>query len=223
MTGREIFARDDHPTIDLNLMSNQSTCLNASITLSGLPIMMQTQIIATNMRWGGTTLKSLQPCLVPMLNTTIHHNWLSHYICLKEMWWPSLDDWKRNLAREAHPTIDLILIQNQLTCIEKGKPKNNNKIRQHEKTNPSFNSYSTFPLSNPFFAQTVALAIVIAVHPDNRQQRMQPTLSSPPPAARSRGSGSGDSSQSHKHLMVAAHKSFPPACAHWQLQCQINT
>jgi hypothetical protein len=31
MTGREIFARDDHPTIDLNLMKNQSTCLNASI------------------------------------------------------------------------------------------------------------------------------------------------------------------------------------------------
>jgi hypothetical protein len=50
MTGREIFARDDHPTIDLNLMSNQSTCLNASITLSRLPIMMQTQIRATNMR-----------------------------------------------------------------------------------------------------------------------------------------------------------------------------
>jgi hypothetical protein len=50
MTGREIFARDHHPTIDLNLMNDQSTCLNASITLSGLPIMMQTQIQATNMR-----------------------------------------------------------------------------------------------------------------------------------------------------------------------------
>ncbi len=61
------FARDNHPIIDLNLMWNQSTCLNASITLSKLPIMMQTQIRATNMRWGEMTLKSLQPCL-PILN-----------------------------------------------------------------------------------------------------------------------------------------------------------
>jgi hypothetical protein len=81
-----------------------------------------------------------------------------------------MDDWKRNLAREACPTIDLILIRNQSTCIEKGKPKNNNKIRQHEKTNPSFNSPSPFLLSNPMFAQTVAIVIVIAVHPDDRQQ-----------------------------------------------------
>ncbi len=93
-------ARDNRPTIDLNLMWNQSTCLNASILLSKLPIMMQTQIQATNMRWGGMTLKSLQPCLVPMQNTTIPHNWLSHYNCQTEMWWPSLDDWKRNLARD---------------------------------------------------------------------------------------------------------------------------
>ncbi len=64
---------------------------------------------------------------------------------------PNLNDWKRNLAREARPTIDLILIRNQLTYIEKEKPKNNNKIRQHEKTNPSLNSPSPFPFSNPFF------------------------------------------------------------------------
>jgi hypothetical protein len=90
-----------------------------------------------------------------------------------------LNDWKRNLAREARPTIDLILIRNQSTCIEKDKPKNNNKIHQHEKTNPSSNSPSSFPLSNPFFAQTVAIAIVIVVHPDDHQQRMRPTLSPP--------------------------------------------
>jgi hypothetical protein len=60
MTGREIFARDNRSTIDLNLMWNQSTCLNASIALSGLPIIMQTQIRATNTRWGGRTLKSSQ-------------------------------------------------------------------------------------------------------------------------------------------------------------------
>ncbi len=89
-------ARDNRPTIDLNLMWNQSTCLNASILLSKHPIMMQTQIWATNMRWGGPTLKSLQPCLVPMPNTTICNNWLSHYNCQTEMWWPNLDDCIRN-------------------------------------------------------------------------------------------------------------------------------
>ncbi len=66
-------------------------------------------------------------------------------------WPPNLNDWKWNLAREAHPTIVLILIRNQLTYIEKEKPKNNNIIRQHEKTNPSLNPPSLFPLSNPFF------------------------------------------------------------------------
>ncbi len=66
-------------------------------------------------------------------------------------WPPNLNDWKSNLAREARQTIDLILIRNQSTYIEKEKPKNNNKIRQHEKTNPSLNSPSPFPLSNPFF------------------------------------------------------------------------
>ncbi len=125
-------ARDNHPSIDLNLMWSQSTCLNASKTLSKLPVMMETQIWATNMRWGGTTLKSSQPCLMPMPNTTIGHSWLSHYNCQTEMWWPNLDHWKRILAREAHPTIDWNLLQNQSTCIEKGKPKKTNKIRQHE-------------------------------------------------------------------------------------------
>ncbi len=98
---REIFARDNLPTIDLNLMLmwNQSACLNASITLSKLPIMMQTQIRATNMRWGGKTLKSLQPCLVPIPNTTIHHSWLSHYNCQTEMWWPNLND-RREILQE---------------------------------------------------------------------------------------------------------------------------
>jgi hypothetical protein len=28
--------------------------------------------------------------------------------------------------------------RNQLTCIEKGKPKNNHKIRHHEKDKPIF-------------------------------------------------------------------------------------
>jgi hypothetical protein len=70
-----------------------------------------------------------------------------------------LDDWKRNLAREARPTIDLNLIQNQSTCIEKVSQKNNNKIRQHEKTNQSFNSPSPPPLSNPFTLKKLQLPL----------------------------------------------------------------
>ncbi len=97
-------------------MKNQSFCLNASITQSKLPIIIQTQIQATNMRWGGTTLKSLQPCLVPMPNTIIRNNWLSHYNCQTEMWWPNLDDWKRNFARDNQQTVDLNLMQNQSIC-----------------------------------------------------------------------------------------------------------
>jgi hypothetical protein len=61
-----------------------------------------------------------------------------------------------------------------------------------KKTNPSFNSPSSFSLSNPFFAQTVTFAIVIAVHCNNRQQCMRPALS-PLSAACSGGSGSEDS------------------------------
>ncbi len=81
---------------------------------------------------------------------------------------------------------------------------------------------SPFPLSNPFFAQTVAIAIVIAVHPDDHQQCMRQALS-PPPAARSEGNGSGDSSWTREHLAVAACKSFPQDYAHQQLQCRIKT
>ncbi len=97
-------------------MWNQSTSLNASITLTKFPIMMQTQIQATNMRWVGTTIKSLQPCLVPMSNTSIGHSWLSHYNCQTEMWWLNLD-WKRYLAKDNPPTIDLNLMWNQSTCL----------------------------------------------------------------------------------------------------------
>jgi hypothetical protein len=70
--------------------------------------------------------------------------------------------------------------RNQLTCIEKDKPKNNNKIRQHEKKT-SFNSLSPFSLFNPFFAQTITIAIVITVHCNDHQQCMQPALSPPLP------------------------------------------
>jgi hypothetical protein len=49
-----------------------------------------------------------------------------------------------------------------------------------KKTNPSFNSFSLFSLSNPYFAQTITIAIAVAVHCIDRQQRMQLALSPPP-------------------------------------------
>ncbi len=83
-------ARDSHLTIEPNLTWNQLICLNASITLCKLPKMIQTQIRATNMRWGGTNLKNLLSCLVPMSNTAIGHSWLSHFVakqkCDDQIW-----------------------------------------------------------------------------------------------------------------------------------------
>ncbi len=49
-----------------------------------------------------------------------------------------------------------------------------------KKTNPSFNSFSPFSLFNPFFSQTITIAIVITVHYNDCQQHMQPALSPPP-------------------------------------------
>ncbi len=61
-----------------------------------------------------------------------------------------------------------------------------------KKSNPSFNSPSSFSLFNPFFSQTVTIAIVIAVHCNDRQRCMRPALY-PLPSAHIRGSGSDDS------------------------------
>ncbi len=141
-------------------------------------------------------------------------------------WWiitrpPNLNDWKRNLIREAHPTIDLILIRNQSTYIEKEKQKNNNKIRQHEKTNPSLNSPSPFPLSNPFFCSN-SCHYDCHHHPTRRSPVTDAAcpLPLPPQTARSKGSGSDNSSGS---LVMAVCKSFPQAYADWKLHCQIIT
>jgi hypothetical protein len=55
------------------------------------------------------------------------------------------------------------------------------KTTAWKKTNPSFNFLSSFSLSNPFFAQTITIAIVIAIHCKDLQQFMQPALSPPLP------------------------------------------
>ncbi len=61
----------------LNLINKQSIKFKSSKTQSKLPSMMQAQIQATNVRWGGANLKSLVPCLMSMPNTTIRNNQLS--------------------------------------------------------------------------------------------------------------------------------------------------
>ncbi len=177
---------------------------------------MQTQIQATNMRWEGRTLKVcnsvLCQCWIQLFATIDSHTiiakqkgndqiWMTGREIMQEItnkqltwtWWiitqpPNLNNWKRNLAREARLTIDLILIRNQSTYIEKEKPKNHNKIKQHEKK-PSLNSPSPFPLSNPFFCSnncqynchcrpTQGLPVTHAacplpLTPDSLQQRQQ--------------------------------------------------
>jgi hypothetical protein len=50
-----------------------------------------------------------------------------------------------------------------------------------KKTNPSINSFSPYSLFNSFFAQTITIAIVITIHCNNCQQRMQLALSRPLP------------------------------------------
>jgi hypothetical protein len=100
----------------------------------------------------------------------------------------------------------------------KAKKQKQNKTAR--KKNPSSNSPSPFPLSNPFFAQTVAITIIIAVQPSNRQWRMQAALSPPPHTACSKGSGSDNSSGS---WAVAVCKSFPQAYADRRFHLQIKT
>ncbi len=81
-----------------------------------------------------------------------------------------------------------------------------------KKTNPSFNSPSPFSLSNPFFAQTITVVIVIAVHCDDRQQRMQPALSRPPsPLPRNEETTNNQSSLSSWQLkLLSAYAMLPP-------------
>jgi hypothetical protein len=112
--------------------------------------------------------------------------------------------------------------RNQSTCIEKGKPKNNNKIRQHEINKPIFHFPLSFFLVQSLFCLIVTIAIFFTVHHDNHQRRMRPALS-PLPAAHSGGSSSNDSSWYREYLVVAACKSFSPVYAHQQLQRWIKT
>ncbi len=63
-----------------------------------------------------------------------------------------------------------------------------------KKTNPSFDSPSPFSLSNPFFAQTVTIAIVIAVHCNNHQQQCGQPSPPPSPLPRNKGTINNQSS-----------------------------
>ncbi len=80
-------------------MTSKMIYLNASITLSKLPIMMQTQSKQPIWDEEGRPYKKSQPCLVPTPNTTICNSWLSHNNCQTEMWSQNLDDWNINLCK----------------------------------------------------------------------------------------------------------------------------
>ncbi len=137
-------------------------------------------------------------------------------------WPPNLNGWKSNLAREAHSTIDLILIRNQSTYIEK-KAKKQWQNKTAWKNRPIFKFLLSFSL--------VQLLFLLKQLPLRLSSPSNSTIASdacnlpslPPQRARSEGSGSGDSSWSCKHLAVAACKSFPPAYADQRLHCQIKT
>ncbi len=81
------------------------------------------------------------------------------------------------------------------------------------KKNPSFISPSPFSLSNPFFAQTVTITIVIAIHRNNCQQCMWPALSSPPfPSPRNEATINNQSSSSLWGLkLLSAYAMLPPS------------
>ncbi len=85
--------------------------------------------------------------------------------CQTEMWWPNLD-WKKNVARDNHPTIDLNLMWNHLTCNEKVKTKkqrqnktawNNILIQKIKFPNSKFKPHSlpSSPLPLFIFATTI--------------------------------------------------------------------
>jgi hypothetical protein len=106
--------------------------------------------------------------------------------------------------------------RNQLTCIEKGKPKNNNEIRQHEKQTHLSIPPVLFSCPTPLLLKQSPLRLSSpSILTTTSNTCGQP---SPPPAACSGGSGSSDSSQYREHLAMAACKSFPQAYAHQQLQ-----
>jgi hypothetical protein len=109
--------------------------------------------------------------------------------------------------------------------VKKISQKTMTKKDSMKKTNPSFNSFSPFSLSNPFFAQTITIAIVIAVHCNDRQQRMQPALSPPLPPSLVNYHRHRDDLNYYQHtpcfrlqrtLVTAATTTLPP---HFQTCC----
>jgi hypothetical protein len=78
--------------------------------------------------------------------------------------------------------------RNQLTCIEKGKPKNNNKIRQHEKNQTHLSIPPLFfPCPAPFLLKQSPLQLSlpsIAMTASNACGQSSPPLLPPSPATK---------------------------------------
>ncbi len=76
--------------------------------------------------------------------------------------------------------------RNQLTCIEKDEPKNNNKIRQHEKNKPIFQFLlSFFLVQPPFLLKQSPLRLTlpsIATTASNACSQPSPPPFPPPPS-----------------------------------------
>ena len=103
--------------------------------------------------------------------------------------------------------------RNQSACIEKGKPKNNNKIRQHEKNKPIFQFPLFFFLVQPLFCSN-SHHCNCHCSPSQRPPAMHAASPLPPPSSPQRRQQQRQFSRYRKHLAVAACKSFPPAYAH---------
>ncbi len=71
-------------------MTSKMIYHNASITQIKLPKMIQTQIQATNMRWGGTTLKICNPvscqCQIQLFTTIDSHTIIGKQKCDDQIW-----------------------------------------------------------------------------------------------------------------------------------------
>ncbi len=103
--------------------------------------------------------------------------------------------------------------RNQLTCIEKGKPENNSKIRQHEKNKPIFQFPLFFFLVQPLFCSN-SHHCNCHCRPSQQLPGMHAASPLPPPSTPQLRQQQQRFSQYCEHLAVAACKSFPPAYAH---------
>jgi hypothetical protein len=102
--------------------------------------------------------------------------------------------------------------RNQLTCIEKGKPKNNNKIRQHEKNNSIFQLPLFFFPVQLFFCSNNHHCNCHC-HPSWQLPATHAASPLPPPSPLTRNEGTinnQSSSSSWQLKLLSAYAMLPP-------------